>query len=119
MLEWGGQGLKDLVDAVGAMGAPMNSDTVFIVMLGAAVWTSIQLSSGPRGLIQCMTLPRLSQVAVIEGLVCAAVWSSINILVARSFSREFVLQSVAAGCIWALFTLVARAHFRGVIPATK
>ncbi|MDP9315202.1 MAG: hypothetical protein M3R24_30790 [Chloroflexota bacterium] len=97
----------------------MNSDTVFIVMLGAAVWTSIQLSTGPSGLMQRMPLPRLSQIAVIEGLVCAVVWSSINLGMAQSLSRELVLQGVAAGCVWALFTLVARAHFRGTIPATK
>lgn len=97
----------------------MSSDIVFVVMLGAAVWTSIQLSTSPRGLFQRMTMPRLSQVALIEGLVCAAVWSTMNIIVTRSFTSELLFHSVATGCIWALFTLVARTHFRADVTATE
>ena len=97
----------------------MTSDVVFVVLLGAAVWTSIQLSMGPRGLLQRMTLSRLSQIALIEGLLCAVVWSSINVVVTRSLTSGLVMQSVGAGCIWACFTLIARMHFRADVPAAE
>lgn len=97
----------------------MTSDVVFVVMLGAAVWTSIQLSTGPRGLFQRMTLSRLCHIALIEGLVCAVIWSSIHVIATRALTNELIIQSVGAGCIWTSFTLFARMHFRAIVPAVE
>lgn len=101
------------------MVAPLNIDIIFVVMLGAAIWTSIQLSSGTHFSSQRITLRRLIEAITVEGALCALVWAAINAVTSRSASVELVTQSLLIGCVWVLFSFVARLSFRSPAGATK
>lgn len=93
------------------MVAPLNIDIIFVIMLGAAIWTGIQLS-GMSCSSQRMTLRKLAEMTTVEGGVCAVIWAAINVVTTRSASVEHVTQSLLVGCVWILFSFLARLRFR-------
>lgn len=97
----------------------INADVAFLVMLGAAIWTSIQLAQ--RSLRACTqrAVGVLCRATAVEGLVCALAWLITSVIAARGFSVIVAMQSVVVGLIWAGFSFVARLSFQGRSPATR
>ncbi len=85
----------------------LNRDFVLVIMLGAAIWTSLQLRRAPR-----TTLFKLSRLALAEGVICCVVWAFSTMLSRWDVSSDIWLQSAWAGVIWALFVFVARVPFQ-------
>lgn len=82
---------------------PPFSDLLLIVLLGAGIWSSIQIQmpDAPR------SLSRIGQTAVIEGAMVAVVWLIVTALLERQLAAA-ALQSLLIGGVWSAFTFVAR-----------
>ncbi len=101
------------------MAAPISIDIVFVVMLGAGIWTSIQLTQAASVASKRMSLGRLSQVTVVEGLICAAVWYGVMLVSQRAISIDLLMQSAIVGAIWAGFTFVSRMPFQSLAKVSE
>jgi hypothetical protein len=101
------------------MAAPISIDIVFVVMLGAGIWASIQLNQAAAFNAKRMSLGRLSQVAVVEGLVCAAVWYGVMFASQRVISTELLVQSGIVGAVWAAFTFASRVPFQSLANVSE
>jgi hypothetical protein len=92
---------------------------MFVVMLGAGIWTSIQLNQAAAFNAKRLSLGRLSQVAIVEGLVCAAVWYGVMFAVQRVISMDVLVQSGIVGTVWAAFTFVSRVPFQSLANVSE
>lgn len=94
------------------MSGTMSIDVVFVVMLGAAIWTAVQLSAAANGPRRMISVRRLGGMTALEGLLCAVVWSLVTLAATRAVSVELATQSALIGCVWAGFSFAARLPFR-------
>jgi hypothetical protein len=101
------------------MSGTMSIDVVFVVMLGAAVWTVVQLNVAAQGPRRVLSLWRLGGMMAAEGLLCAGVWALVTLIATRALTLDLVLQSALIGAVWAGFSFAARLPFRTPASLTK
>ncbi len=101
------------------MVAALNIDIIFVVMLGAAIWTSLQLCGMANCSTRRISVRKLIEVTTAEGIVCALVWAAINLATTRSLTVELVTQSLLISCVWIVFSFAARLPFRYPASVTK
>jgi hypothetical protein len=97
----------------------MSIDVVFVVMLGAAIWTAVQLNVAAQGPQRVLALWRLGLMMAAEGLLCAVVWGVVTFAATRAFGVELLLQCALIGSVWAGFSFAARLPFRNPATAPK
>lgn len=85
---------------------PAYADLILVVLLGAGIWSSIQLATQRSPL----PLHRIGRTAVAEGSMVALVWLLVAVITRQPLAVA-ALQSLAIGGVWSVFQFVARGAF--------